>query len=77
MAKNKIRDLADHLFIQLERLNDESLSGEALDTEIKRAEAVTSVAREIISCGNLALKARIAADNTLLGTKILPDMLDE
>lgn len=47
MAKNKIDDLRDHLFAQLERLGDESLKGEELEAELQRAKMVATVAREI------------------------------
>lgn len=46
--KNKIDDVRDHLFAQLERLGDESLEGDALRNEIQRAKAVREVADSII-----------------------------
>ena len=55
--KNKLSDLNNHLFAQLERLSDEDIMGEALDEEIRRAEAVCNVATQIIDNWSLALKA--------------------
>lgn len=75
MAKNKIVNLNDHLFAQLERLGDESLKGDALYEEIKRSAAVTNVSEQIIKGGDLMLRARIAADNTISGDRILPAIL--
>lgn len=60
--KNKLSDLNNHLFAQLERLGDEDLIGDKLAEEINRAKAVTDVAQQIISNGTLVLKAKIAAD---------------
>lgn len=54
---NKLTDLNNHLFAELERLSDEELKGEELEKEIERARAITSVSTQIISNGALALKA--------------------
>lgn len=56
-TKNKLSDLNNHLFAQLERLSDEDLEGDALEQEIKRAEAVCAVSSQIIENGNLVLRA--------------------
>lgn len=55
--KNKLVDLNNHLFTQLERLNDEDISPENLEKEIKRAEAITKVATQIIESSNISLRA--------------------
>lgn len=55
--KNKLSDLNDHLFAQLERLGDEDLTSEQIADEVKRTEAITEVADQIISNANLQLKA--------------------
>ena len=56
--KNTLGYLNNHLFMQLERLNDEDLKGDKLTEEIERSKAVTNVAKEIIANANIVLQAR-------------------
>jgi len=55
--KNKLSDLNDHLFAQLERLNDEDLKGQLLEEEIERSKAITGVSKEVVSNARLVLDA--------------------
>ena len=56
--KNTLADLNNYLFESIERLNDDELSSEELDKEIKRSEAVQKIAKTIIDNGSLALQAK-------------------
>ena len=58
MTKNKLVDLNNHLFEQLERLNDDELTGINLDEEIKRANAMKGIAGQIISTANTAIRGK-------------------
>ncbi|MEM0953331.1 MAG: hypothetical protein AAGI24_04245 [Pseudomonadota bacterium] len=55
--KNKLSDLNDHLFTQLERLNEEGLKGEKLEEEIERGKAIAGISRGIIDNAKLVLDA--------------------
>lgn len=71
--KNRLTDLNDYLFAQLERLADEDLTGEAIATEIKRSEAVVQVADKIVDNARLQLAAaKMLADNGDQYRKHLP-----
>lgn len=56
-VKNTLLDLNDHLFEQMERLNDDDLTDEELEKEIKRADAMKDIAKQIIDNANVVLKA--------------------
>lgn len=60
--KNTLADLNNYLFESIERLNDDSLSEEELEKEIKRSDAVQKVAKTIIDNGALALRAKQHCD---------------
>jgi hypothetical protein len=55
--KNKLTDLNNHLFAQLERLSDEDLSSDDLAKEIQRSDAVAKIATQIIDTANVAIDA--------------------
>ena len=61
--KNKMTDLNNHLFFQLEKLLDPDLSDDELKKEIARAGAVSSIAANIIQNANTAIKAMSIFEN--------------
>ena len=74
-TKNKLTDLNNILFEQLERLNDESLKGEALQEEIARANSVTRISQNIISNANTILRAAEFADERMDINNKTPELL--
>ena len=60
--KNKLSDLNNHLFAQLERLGDEDIKGDELKDEIERGKSMASVAKEIVSNAKLALDVAVKYD---------------
>lgn len=73
--KNTLTDLNNYLFEAIERLNDDELTDEQLDKEIKRSEAVQKVAKTIIENGSLALQAKKHLDEYGQGEKVELPML--
>ena len=55
MAQNKIDNVRDHLFMQLERLNDDSLTAEQMEIEIEKAKAVSQVAATLIQTAKVEI----------------------
>ncbi|MCK5607771.1 hypothetical protein KAR91_38165 [Candidatus Pacearchaeota archaeon] len=72
-TKNKLADLNDHLFLQMERLNDDDLEGDKLKEEIIKAKAVTGVANQIINNARVCLDGMKAFNEGLI--KTAPRML--
>ena len=55
-TKNKIEDLRNHLFVQIEKLSECDLEGEKLKEEIKRSEAIASLADQIIQSAKVEVR---------------------
>ncbi|WP_050752033.1 hypothetical protein [Nitrobacter sp. Nb-311A] len=63
MTKNRLCDLNDHLFAQIERLADEDSTPEKIDQEHKRAEAMVGVADQILRTAAVQLQtAKMVTD---------------
>ncbi len=77
MPRNKISDLNNHLFAQLEKLNDDQLQGDQLNTEVNRARAMSSLASQIINSTKLTLDAIKMSNNGEINPVDVPNLLDE
>lgn len=60
--KRSINALNDTLFAQLDRLNDDSLTDEQKDMEIRRADGICKISSQILKSAELAYKTMIHMD---------------
>jgi hypothetical protein len=72
--KNKLSDLHNHLFAQLERLGNQELKGEALMEEALRAKMICEVSSQIIANGKLVSNVAEIIDGSFCKIK-LPEFL--
>lgn len=75
--KNKLSDLTNHLYAQIERLSDERLSAEEIDKECKRGEAISKLAGNVIAVANVSVNALRLVANGMVSKNDLPLMLTE
>jgi len=74
--KNTLADLNNHLFAQLERLGDETLTAEQLTSEISRAKSITDVSKEIVNNASLQLEAvKLKAEYKGLQSNDIPQLI--
>ena len=66
--KNKLSDLNNHLFAQLERLGEEGMTAEQVDQEAKRAEAIVAISDQIVRNADLQLKAVTSSPTMATGS---------
>lgn len=55
MAKNKMEHVRDHLFLALERLNDDDCSGEKLTEEVEKAKAIANIGSVLIQSAKIEI----------------------
>jgi len=68
--KNKLIDLNNYLFEQIEKLNDDDLTQEQLSQQISKAETISKISKTIIETAQLQLDAiKVAADNGVVQKK--------
>jgi len=75
-TRNKITDLNNHLYAQLERLGEEDITPEELELEISRSKAITSIATTVVQSFSVTVQAmtilqKSGADITPLSTNLL------
>ncbi len=75
MARNKISDLNNHLFAELERLGDEDLKLDELNSEIERAKAISGIAKNLIDSNKTVLQAAELKFKFLEADRLPPDEL--
>lgn len=75
--RNTLGDLNNHLFAQLEKMVDDELTGDQLDNEIRRTEAMAKISEQIIKNGELQFRAMKHMDEYgYESQKAIPDMLE-
>jgi len=65
-VRNSLGDLNDYLFEQIERVNDDGLTGKELDEQLKKAKAVVEIGKTIVQNANVVLRAAIASQVDLV-----------
>jgi hypothetical protein len=55
MARNKLSDVRDHIFMALERVADETLTTDQVNLEIDKAKAISMLASTIIQSAKVEI----------------------
>jgi ribosomal protein L17 len=55
MARNKLSDVRDHIFMALERLSDETLTNDQVNVEVDKAKAISQLASTLIQSAKVEI----------------------
>ena len=58
--RNSLADLNDIMFEQIERINDDSLTGDALEEQLRKSRVIVDAGRIIVQGAAVVLRAEIA-----------------
>lgn len=75
MPRNKLTDMHNILMEQLERLNDDDLTDEELQAEIKRSRAMADISAQIVDNARVHIEAAQFQADYNRETPVLPKML--
>lgn len=77
--KNTLTDLNNYLFEQLERLNDDEMTADQLERQLRKVDSIVKVSEKIIQNGELAFKTMQHMDQygyRVKDDRELPPMLE-
>jgi hypothetical protein len=75
MAKNKLSDLNNHLFAQLERLGEEDLTIEEIHKEVERGKTISMLASTVIKSAKITIDSMRLVANGEYTVNELPEMI--
>lgn len=75
MPQNKLTDLNNHLFAELERLGDEELTGDQLKEELSRAKGIAMISSQVTKNANTMLSAARYFDDRMDADIKVPELL--
>ena len=75
MARNKLADLNNHLFAQLERLGEEDLTVEEIHKEVSRGKAISHLASTVIKNAKAQIDAMRLVAHGEYTVSELPEMI--
>lgn len=72
-----ISHVRNALVTQLDRLTNDDLEGDKLQTEINRARAMSEISEQVLDAGRLALQAARFVDTSMSANPKLPEYFHE